>query len=190
MFERIPSSLIAIIAVFVTLAVAVIGGAYKIGYDNGAKDYETVADFKAKLPGIMENLSKLTGELSGSAEIVDENKRLIAQVSDLKKKVEELPKLKGRIAELDAQIAGLFPADEIKLSIPEGTAERIIPNALTVGVSSIATSSVEVVINGYNPTMHVGDHYDNRTNDRVCRIELVKIAKPNANFVVSCFKNN
>lgn len=192
---------VALVGAAVAVGIAVIGGAYKLGYDEGAKDLEAVNDFrKVELPKLLANLKDLSADLQSRESLVKENGRLRSEstekdkeISSLKtdssRQLQELAAIKSQVTELRSEISKLSPGDEFNVHLSEGEAKRVMPNGLlTIGLVVNYGSFIERSINGSKENVKVGDKASVKVGDRECAVELVKIAKPEADFVVSCSK--
>jgi hypothetical protein len=199
MIERTTGNTIAAVALGVTVLGGIVGGAYKVGYDVGAKDYETLVDFKAKLPPMMEQLTKVARDLNDRQALVDENKSLKARADklssnnkQLQEKIKsqngELEAEKRQAAELKGQLDRLVPASETKITVTKGVANRVIPNQLTMAVDDFNPTSVRARINGHSSTMYPGDHTFEDADEYRCNIELQTFSDPTAEFIVACAK--
>jgi hypothetical protein len=190
-------------AAIFTVAAGALGGTatwiYNIGFNNGARDLATLEAFKSKLPNLIDDINKVSNALSEKAELIDQNKRLAKAAADAlsdKKKSEEqvkdqskeLDEKSKRIADLNALVEKAFPAGEIKVSIAQGAAERVIPNLLTIGVKLVYGSTVDTYVNGQSLSFYPGDPKKVTLGDRICTIEVLQVASPSS-FVVTCSKN-
>jgi hypothetical protein len=187
-------------AAIFTAVIGTIGGggtwAYNTGYNNGARDIADVQAFKGKLPVMIDDLDKVSKSLAVTTQLIDDNKRLTKAAADAteenkrlqetaKKQTADLTENDKRLKDLTAQIAKAFPSDEIKVSIAEGSAERVIPNLLTMGVRMIYGSSADVMINGRSTSFSVADPKTFEMGDRTCTVLLMKVGNP-ASFIVTC----
>jgi predicted nuclease with TOPRIM domain len=200
MFEKLsPNVRAALLTIAFTFLAGIVGAAYNIGYGNGAKDLEAVSDFKKSLPTMMESLNKLAKDFGQRMETVEENQRLTSALENANNDVKRLEKnlaefsnvskvQKEQIANLENQISKLFPDTEIPTVISLGSAERVIPNALTIGLVSIYGTFVDVRINGSSYNLSAGEEKIVSVAGRDCHVELVKIDKVSSNFNVSCVK--
>ncbi|CCE03933.1 hypothetical protein [Bradyrhizobium sp. STM 3809] len=186
-------------AIFTAVIGAIGGGGtwiYNIGYNNGARDIADVQAFKGKLPTMIDDLDKVSKSLAATTQLIDDNKRLAkvaADATDENKRLQEAFKTQAadsaekaaRLKDLTAQIAKAFPSDEIKVSIAEGSAERVVPNLLTIGVRANYGSSTDVMINGKSTSFSVADPKAFEVGDRTCTVLLMKVGNP-ASFIVTC----
>ena len=190
----------ALLGAAVVVGVAVIGGAYKLGYDGGAKDLEAVNDFKkADLPKMLENLRELAADLQSRESLKSEKDQLAKESLGKGKELDRLKAeaarygqekagLQKQIDDLNVQISNLLPAEEINVQIKEGEAKRVIPNILTIGVQTLYSSRVYATVNGTGKDIVVGEKPLITVGGRQCGIELLQIDRPHATFVVSCQK--
>jgi hypothetical protein len=196
-----PNVKAAILSAVVAVSLALIGAAYKIGYDSGTKDYDTVVKFRDALPDMMTNLGKLAKELNVSTETVEANRRLTQEAASATQEIQRLQSVnkdqaevlrtqQTKIGNLESQVASLFPGEELKVSVMVGSAERVIPNFLTIGVPEIYgnNSFISIRMSGEQAMMNVGEKRTIKGNGGACAVELVKIDKPKTDFVVTCSK--
>lgn len=200
-FRDLSANSIALLGIGVTIVLAVVAAAYAVGLAQGAKDLAEVEDFKKTLPPMMQNLQKLAGDLAQSTEMAEANKRMTAkadadsvQIKDLSQQLkdqeEKLSEQKKATAGLQAQLDKLVPIDEMTVTVAAGSAKRVIPNALTIGVTDVTNLFVEARVGTYDRTMHPGESVTETIGSRECRTELIQIGKSDATFVVSCLKRN
>jgi hypothetical protein len=72
-----PNMKAAIFSVIAAIIIAAFGGFYTLGYNMGAKDLETVNDFKKlNLPKMTEDLEVLATDLRARSNLDADNKRL------------------------------------------------------------------------------------------------------------------
>jgi Sec-independent protein translocase protein TatA len=182
-----------------TVLLAAIGGlftlTYNTGYNGGAKDYEAVSDFKKlDLPTLMKDLGVLAKDFRERSGLMAENQRLAKEVAEKDTKLQQLTKevttLRKQADEFDAATAKLFPTDLKNVTISEGTAERVIPNAVTVGIDTVyGTAFIDMRVNGSLRSMvHAGEKSIVNVGKQACVIEVMKISKPSADFVVYCYR--
>jgi hypothetical protein len=192
---------VALLAAGVTVGLAVVGGAYKLGYDEGAKDLEAVNDFrKIDLPKMLANLKELSADLQARESLRREKDQLAKESAERGKELERLEKeasgysqekarLQKQIDDLRVKLSAIMPRDDITLQISEGEAKRVIPNVLTIAVRTLyAPGTSDLNINGSTKGMYVGDRMSVLIGDSECRIELTKVEKPLATLVLSCPK--
>jgi seryl-tRNA synthetase len=191
-------------AIFTVVAGAIGTGEiwlYNIGYNNGARDIVEVEKFKDKLPTMIDNLNKVSSALSQTAQMIDENTRLreqatrgAAQIKDLEQKVtardQQVSAQSLRINQLQAGLEKLAPISDVTVTVHEGAAERVIPGALTVGVTTSYGSFVDAGINGESASLRPTQFKTVELADRSCKVELLKIENKNVTFQVSCFKKD
>jgi dynactin complex subunit len=160
MFDNLSPNMKA--AIFTAFVGALGGGGtwiYSIGFNNGARDVATLEAFKGKLPTLIDDIDKVSRSLSEKTELIELNKKLAKETADavsdkrkfegqIKSQAKEIEDQKKRIADLDTLVANVFPTGEKKISIAKGSAERIIPNILTIGVTFVYSSSVATNVNG------------------------------------------
>jgi hypothetical protein len=189
-------------AAIFTACIGAIGGGgtwvYNIGYNNGARDIASVDAFKGKLPTMIDDLDKVSRSLSQATDLVEQNKKLAKEAADAlsaKKQIEEAAKKQAtaleqkdkQIVDLTALVAKAFPADEIKVSVEAGAAERPIPNLLTIGIGKLYDSFASGYVNDESTTFHPGEPKALKLKDRTCTVTLMKLADP-APFFVACDK--
>lgn len=199
MFDNLSPNMKA--AIF-TAAVGVLGGGgtwlYNMGYGNGARDIADVRAFQQKLPQTLDDLDKLAKALVATEQMIDDNKRLAKEKTDLvaansqlqeiqHRQKDQLTTQATRIAELEAGLAKAFPPAELNVSIAAGAAARVIPNLLTIGVDMVYPTDVTGYINGSWATIRPGEPQTVQVADRTCTIELMLVKDP-ASFVVTCNK--
>ena len=203
MFDTLsPNMKAAIFTVAATIVVSGVTWAYNIGYNNGARDIVDVKTFKDKLPQMIEDLNKVSNALAPTRKMIDDNERLSAQAATDAAQMKELEqKVKDQTAQLsaqtdklstyEAQIAKLFPVEQINVTIQQSSARQLIPNALTIGVEDIDiyNKTVDARINGGRQYMYVNDPKEVRVADRTCTVDILRIDKPNVEFLVACSKN-
>ncbi|MGA8697783.1 MAG: hypothetical protein WB689_28900, partial [Xanthobacteraceae bacterium] len=161
-----------------------------------------VKTFKDKLPQMIEDLNKVSNALAPTRKMIDDNERLSAQAATDAAQMKELEqKVKDQTAQLsaqtdklstyEAQIAKLFPVEQINVTIQQSSARQLIPNALTIGVEDIEiyNKTVDARINGGRQYMYVNDPKEVRVADRTCTVDILRIDKPNVEFLVACSKN-
>jgi hypothetical protein len=193
-----PNVRAAALTIVAGLVLTALGGMYTLGYNLDAKDLEAVRDFRDKLQTLMSNLEKLSGDLANSAELVESNKKFSKEVKDasdenenlkqaLKAQTNDSEKKKLRIADLESQLAKIFPQDGISANIEPNDSQWVIPSTLIIGVNSVDNDIVEATVNGSRRIFHVGDYAQEELYDlnRSCMIFLRKI-KPTPNFDISC----
>jgi hypothetical protein len=199
MFDNLSANMKA--AIFTAFVGAVGGGGtliYNIGFNNGARDLATVESFGKKLPILIDDIDKVSKALAEKTDLIDRNQKLVKEAADAtserqkfedlaKKQTKDLEEKEKRIADLNSLVEKAFPPEEIKVSIGQGTAERVIPNLLTIGVNSAYGTSVVAYVNGQYTTFYPGDPKKLQLGDRNCTIELVQAANP-ASFIVTCSK--
>jgi len=172
---------------------------YNIGYGNGARDISQVEKYKDQVASLLVDLNKVSESVHQTTKMIDENANLKAQAATDGDKLktlqqtvdEQITKLKAatdKVVVLEGQLGKLVPDDELTKVVQQGTAERVIPNGLTIGVNDFIADFAAVRINGYGNNMHVGDNERLEILGKSCLVELVKIDKPSATFVISCFK--
>lgn len=191
MFEKSsPNTKAALVIASVIVALAVLSGAYLLGYQHGAKDLKTVHDFRTRLPGMMNNLASLSDELKQYAVLARNNEQLTATNellrSSARRDAETIKAQQETIEKQQAEIRRLVPATDLTVTVGLATAERVIPNELTIGLNSSAATGIYTTINNYTYLMQVGENYRFNLARRVCNVELLKIETKSALFHVAC----
>jgi hypothetical protein len=202
MFDNLSPNMKA--AIFTVAAGAIGRGGiwlYNIGYNNGVRDIAEVEKFKDKLPTMIDNLNKVSNALSQTASMVDENNRLreqatrgAAQIKDLEQKVaaqgQQVSTQSSRINQLQTELEKFLPISDLTVTIRQGASERVIPGALTVGVTGAYGSFVDAGVNGESSNLHPTQFKMVELVDRSCKVELLKIENKDVTFQVSCFKKS
>jgi hypothetical protein len=191
MLEKLsPNAKAALFIASVIVALAVLGAAYLFGYQHGAKDLKAVRDFRARLPGMMDNLASLGEELKQFAVLARKNEQLMATnellKSSARRDAETIKAQQETIDRQQAEIRRLVPATDLTVTVGLATAEIVIPNELTIGFNSSATSGIYTTINNYTYLMQAGENYRFNLARRVCNVELLKIETKSARFHVVC----
>lgn len=191
MLERFsPNGKAALIVASVVVALVALGGAYLFGYQNGAKDLRAVHDFKAHLPGMLDNLTSLSDDLKQYAVLAHENEQLATTNESLKSSVsrnaETIKTQQVTIDKQQAEIRRLVPTNDLTVTVALASAERVIPNELTIGFNSAAPSGIYTTINNYTYLMQTGENYRVNLARRACNVELLKIEAKSAQFHVAC----
>jgi predicted regulator of Ras-like GTPase activity (Roadblock/LC7/MglB family) len=191
MFEKSsPNAKTALIIASVIVALAVLSGAYLLGYQHGAKDLKTVHDFKARLPGMMDNLTSLSDELKQYAVLAHDNEQLTATnaslTSSARRDAETMKAQQETIKKQQAEIRRLAPTTDLTVAVGLATAARVIPNELTIGFNSSATTGIYTTINNYTYLMQAGEDLRFNLARRECNVELLKIETKSAMFHVAC----
>jgi hypothetical protein len=193
-----PNMKAAILGAVVVVLLAVFGGFYSLGYSLGAKDLEAVNDFKKlELPALMGDLRTLAKDFSDRATLDARNQELSKATaekdielqklrSDIEKAHTETAALQKRVGELGDQISAIFPADEIKMNVKEGTAASVLSGQITIGVTRILGSEMLLRINGLSKDLEVGAIDPVLVGDRQCHIKVMRIGDKEADFLVSC----
>jgi hypothetical protein len=185
-----PNARAALIIASVIVALAILSGAYLFGYQHGAKDLKAVHDFKARLPGMMDNLTSLSDELKQYAVLAHDNKELAATNallrSSARQDAETIKAQQETIVKQKAEIRRLAPATDLTVTVELATAARVIPNELTIGFNSSATTGIYTTINNYTYLMQTGENLRFNLARRECNVELVKIETKSAMFHVAC----
>jgi hypothetical protein len=193
-----PNMKAAIFAAVVLVLLTALGGFYSLGYSLGAKDLEAVNDFKKMgLPALMDDLRALAKDFRDRATIDAQNQKLSKDISErdaeLKKLRLEIGKahvetvaLQKRVGELGDQISAIFPADEIKVTVKEGTAESVLSGQITIGVVHILSTFGFMRINGDSQHFETGAFHQLPVADRACKIKVMGIRDKEVDFLVSC----
>jgi len=146
MFEKLsPNVKAALVTLAARLFLAIVGGAYKIGYDVGAKDLEAVKDFKERdLPKLIDNLGLLSKDFRERADLIKENEKIATkarQIEDENNKLSiENNNQKKQILENDIIVSDLknnlklnFPKKEVTIKLSKEQSQTILPRVLRIG---------------------------------------------------------
>jgi Sec-independent protein translocase protein TatA len=200
MFEKLsPNVKAALVTLAATLFLAVVGGAYKIGYDGGAKDLEAVHDFKeSDLPTLIANLGLLSKDFRERADLIKENEKITTkaqQIEDENNKLSiENNNQKKKILENEIIVSDLkqnlklnFPKKEVTIKLSSGQSQTILPKVLRIGYSASYSSSATVLINGKESgSIPVSGFETIDIAGVTCRLELVNSDSSSIEMVVYC----
>jgi hypothetical protein len=200
MFENLsPNMKAALVTLAATLFLAVIGGAYKIGYDVGAKDLEEVNDFKkSDLPQLIANLGLLSKDFQERADLIKENEKIATKMrqveADNNKLSVENNNQNTKILENEVIISDLkqklklnFPKKEVTIKLSSGQSEIILPKVLRIGYYYSSYSSAQILINGNeSESIPVSGFKAIDIAGVACRLELVSSNDFSIEMVVSC----
>jgi hypothetical protein len=195
-----PNMKAAIFTVIVTMILAIFGAFYTLGYNMGAKDLETVNDFKKlDLPKLIGDLQALTTNLRARSDLETANKRLANEAAEKKAEIKRLESdldgahgetttLKKQVTELQARISSLVPTSKTQVTVKEYEAKDVHGN-INIGVAGYFSGFLNTRINGETTNMSVGDHYVVYVADLKCTVVLMKIGDHQGDYEVWCNKN-
>jgi hypothetical protein len=187
----------AIFSAIVVVVITVLGGFYKLGYDGGAKDFESLSDFKAHLPQMLEDMKVLAKDFRERAQLNDDiaklkneaisNTETITHLSQMSQAQEKrISELQQYNSDLEQSISKLFTSEKIRKTIEMNSAEVVIPDIITIGLNEINGSDVYVTINGDRHSLAAGESVNLKVIERTCQVQLAKIENNSADFVASC----
>jgi len=187
----------AIYSAIVVVVITVLGGFYKLGYDGGAKDFESLSDFKAHLPQMLEDMKVLAKDFRERAQLNDDiaklkneaisNTETITHLSQMAQAQEKrISELQQYNSDLEQSISKLFTSEKIRKTIEMNSAEVVIPDIITIGLNEINGSDVYVTINGDRHSLAAGESVNLKVIERTCQVQLAKIENNSADFVASC----
>jgi hypothetical protein len=187
----------AIFSAIVVVVITVLGGFYKLGYDGGAKDFESLSDFKAHLPQMLEDMKVLAKDFRERAQLNDDiaklkneaisNTETITHLSQMAQAQEKrISELQQYNSDLEQSISKLFTSEKIRKTIEMNSAEVVIPDIITIGLNEINGSDVYVTINGDRHSLAAGESVNLKVIERTCQVQLAKIENNSADFVASC----
>ena len=198
MFDKYsPNMKAAIFSAIVVVVITVLGGFYKLGYDGGAKDFESLSDFKAHLPQMLEDMKVLAKDFRERAQLNDDiaklkneaisNTETITHLSQMAQAQEKrISELQQYNSDLEQSISKLFTSEKIRKTIEMNSAEVVIPDIITIGLNEINGSDVYVTINGDRHSLAAGESVNLKVIERTCQVQLAKIENNSADFVASC----
>lgn len=192
-----PNMKAAIFSAIVVVVITVLGGFYKLGYDGGAKDFESLSDFKAHLPQMLEDMKVLAKDFRERAQLNDDiaklkneaisNTETITHLSQMAQAQEKrISELQQYNSDLEQSISKLFTSEKIRKTIEMNSAEVVIPDIITIGLNEINGSDVYVTINGDRHSLAAGESVNLKVIERTCQVQLAKIENNSADFVASC----
>jgi hypothetical protein len=188
----------------VLTVVGLVGGAgYTAGLKLGENNAKEVEDFRKTLPPMMQDLHKLADELAKDVAMRNENSQLKAAKVDYEAKIIELEnknkessaslkKDEDELSQLRDQVAKLFPATSVAVTIMEHNAPEIIKGLLRIGLDSVYPSNSFVSVHitgtgkGYSGSMDLNDPKELAVVGGSCVVTVTKINYPSADFVALC----